>query len=85
MFIIYERTLLSTDFVGQKRAGVCDCPPAHLRSWDFNGAGMKPIPRAAGRTVGNSSGRGEGAGVAIKPPVLREPSLILIITGSRIY
>src|SRR5258706_3100539 len=28
----------------------------------------------------NSSGRGTGAGVAIKPPVLREGSLILIIT-----
>src|SRR3954452_25306948 len=35
MFIIYERTLLSTNFVAWKRARVCDCPHASFKVLGF--------------------------------------------------
>src|SRR3954463_872215 len=56
MFIIYERTLLSTNFVARKRTRVCDCPRAHLKPWDLNGLGMKTNLACAGRTVGSQAG-----------------------------
>ena len=58
MFIIYERTLLSTDFVARKCARICNCQPCSAKvlalQW-FRDEANLAYWRA------NSSGRGLGA------------------------